>query len=121
MRRLRDEAHFHLGDMAVLYRTNAQSRMFEETLIKNGLPYIMVGSLKFYDRKEVKDLLAYLRLLVNGRDEQALERVINEPKRGIGSATVENSRCSLMKRDCRCMKPSRHLLLVNSLVGVSLR
>ena len=63
--------------------------MFEETLIKNGLPYIMVGSLKFYDRKEVKDLLAYLRLLVNGRDEQALERVINEPKRGIGSATVE--------------------------------
>lgn len=89
MRRLRDEAHFHLGDMAVLYRTNAQSRMFEETLIKNGLPYIMVGSLKFYDRKEVKDLLAYLRLLVNGRDEQALERVINEPKRGIGSATVE--------------------------------
>jgi DNA helicase-2/ATP-dependent DNA helicase PcrA len=85
---MRNRDGFTLGDMAVLYRTNAQSRMFEETLIKNGLPYIMVGSLKFYDRKEIKDTLAYLRLLVNGRDLQAMERVINEPKRGIGAATV---------------------------------
>ena len=81
-----------LGDMAILYRTNAQSRMFEENLINNGIPYVMVGSLKFYDRKEIKDALSYLRLLANGRDEQALERVINEPKRGIGAASVAKLR-----------------------------
>ena len=77
-----------LGDIAVLYRTNAQSRIFEENLIKNGFSYVMVGSLKFYDRKEVKDILAYLRLLYNHRDMQALDRIINVPKRGIGAASV---------------------------------
>ena len=77
-----------LGNMAILYRTNVQSRMFEENLIHVGIPYVMVGSLKFYDRKEVKDTLAYLRLLGNRRDLQALARVINEPKRGIGAASV---------------------------------
>ncbi|MCH3951745.1 MAG: DNA helicase PcrA [Acidaminococcus sp.] len=87
IRSLRGEG-FKYGDMAVLYRTNAQSRMFEETLIKNGVPYIMVGSLKFYDRKEIKDTLSYLRVLVNGHDIQAMERIINEPKRGIGAASV---------------------------------
>lgn len=76
------------GDMAVLYRTNAQSRMFEENLINNGIPYVMVGSLKFYDRKEIKDTLGYLRFLANQRDGQALDRIINEPKRGIGAASV---------------------------------
>ena len=79
---------FSLGDVAILYRTNAQSRIFEENLIKNGLSYVMVGSLKFYDRKEIKDILAYLRLLYNHRDMQALNRIINVPKRGIGAATV---------------------------------
>jgi DNA helicase-2/ATP-dependent DNA helicase PcrA len=88
MKQLVRQEGFHLGDMAVLYRTNAQSRMFEETLIKNGMPYIMVGSLKFYDRKEIKDVLAYLRFLENCRDLQAMERIINEPKRGIGAASV---------------------------------
>ena len=81
-----------LGDMAILYRTNAQSRMFEENLINNGIPYVMVGSLKFYDRKEVKDTLSYLRFLANERDIQGLERIINEPKRGIGAATVAKVR-----------------------------
>lgn len=84
-----------LGDMAILYRTNAQSRMFEENLINNGVPYVMVGSLKFYDRKEVKDLLSYLRFLSNHRDIQGLERIINEPKRGIGAATVAKVRSLL--------------------------
>lgn len=84
-----------LGDMAILYRTNAQSRMFEENLINNGVPYVMVGSLKFYDRKEVKDLLSYLRFLSNHRDIQGLERIINEPKRGIGAATVTKVRSLL--------------------------
>ena len=84
-----------LGDMAILYRTNAQSRMFEENLINNGVPYVMVGSLKFYDRKEVKDTLSYLRFLSNERDIQGLERIINEPKRGIGAATVAKVRTLL--------------------------
>ncbi|WP_317424496.1 DNA helicase PcrA [uncultured Acidaminococcus sp.] len=84
-----------LGDMAILYRTNAQSRMFEENLINNGIPYVMVGSLKFYDRKEVKDTLSYLRFLANERDIQGLERIINEPKRGIGAATVAKVRSLL--------------------------
>ena len=84
-----------LGDMAILYRTNAQSRMFEENLINNGIPEVMVGSLKFYDRKEVKDTLSYLRFLANERDIQGLERIINEPKRGIGAATVAKVRSLL--------------------------
>ncbi len=91
MRSLRGEG-FRYGDMAVLYRTNAQSRMFEETLIRSGVPYIMVGSLKFYDRKEIKDILSYLRFLVNGHDVQAMERIINEPKRGIGAVSLTKLR-----------------------------
>ena len=91
IRKLQNEGT-KLGDMAILYRTNAQSRMFEENLINNGIPYVMVGSLKFYDRKEVKDTLSYLRFLANERDIQGLERIINEPKRGIGAATVAKVR-----------------------------
>ena len=94
IRKLQNEGT-KLGDMAILYRTNAQSRMFEENLINNGIPYVMVGSLKFYDRKEVKDTLSYLRFLANERDIQGLERIINEPKRGIGAATVAKVRSLL--------------------------
>lgn len=75
-----------LGNIAILYRTNAQSRMFEEMLIKAGLPYVMVGGLKFYERKEIKDVLGYLRALFNNQDDQAIMRIINVPKRGIGTA-----------------------------------
>lgn len=74
---------------AVLYRTNAQSRVLEEVLMKSNIPYRMVGGLKFYERKEIKDLLAYLRLVVNPDDDLSLRRVINVPKRGIGQATVD--------------------------------
>lgn len=74
---------------AVLYRTNAQSRVLEEVFMKSNIPYRMVGGLKFYERKEIKDLLAYLRLLVNPDDDLSLRRVINVPKRGIGQATVD--------------------------------
>ena len=76
------------GDMAILYRTNAQSRVLEEALIKRALPYIMVGGTKFYDRKEIKDVLAYLRVLYNPFDDLSLLRIINVPKRSIGSTTV---------------------------------
>lgn len=76
------------GDMAILYRTNAQSRVIEEALIKRALPYTMVGGTKFYDRKEIKDVLAYLRVLYNPFDDLSLLRIINVPKRSIGATTV---------------------------------
>jgi len=76
-------------ELAVLYRTNAQSRKFEEALMKEGVPYKLVGGLKFYDRKEIKDILAYLRLVNNPFDEVSLRRIINVPKRKIGGTTVE--------------------------------
>ena len=80
---------YKLKDMAILYRTNAQSRVFEEYLMKNLLDYKVVGGLKFYDRKEIKDLISYLKILVNPKDDVSLKRIINEPKKGIGDKTVE--------------------------------
>ena len=77
------------GDMAVLYRITAQSRAIEETLIKYAIPYRIYGGTRFYDRKEIKDILAYLRLLINPADDVSLRRVINEPKRGIGKTSEE--------------------------------
>ncbi len=77
------------GDIAVLYRTNAQSRVLEEALVRRGIRYGVYGGLKFYDRKEVKDVIAYLRLLINPDDDVSLRRIINEPRRGIGDSTVE--------------------------------
>ncbi len=77
------------GSFAILYRTNAQSRAFEECLVRGGVPYTIVGGLKFYDRKEIKDAVAYLRLIVNPADTVSLQRVINTPRRGIGKATLD--------------------------------
>ena len=77
------------GDMAILYRTNAQSRAIEDSLVRWNIPYIVVGGLRFYDRREIKDLLAYLRLLINPADSVSLLRVLNVPKRGIGKTTVQ--------------------------------
>ncbi len=76
------------GDVAVFYRTNAQSRVIEEQLVRAGVPYRVVGGVKFYDRREVKDLLAYLRALVNPDDEVSWRRVVNTPKRGVGETSV---------------------------------
>ncbi len=82
--KLTDESVAKPGDMAVFYRTNAQSRVFEEVFIRVGLPYKVVGGVRFYERKEVRDALAYLRMLVNPADEVSLRRILNVPKRGIG-------------------------------------
>jgi DNA helicase-2/ATP-dependent DNA helicase PcrA len=87
--RLSDEGLAAPGQVAVFYRTNAQSRVFEEVFIRVGLPYRVVGGVRFYERKEVRDLLAYLRLIANKADEVSLRRVINVPKRGIGERAEE--------------------------------
>ncbi|TML80803.1 MAG: DNA helicase PcrA [Actinobacteria bacterium] len=85
---LREEDEGKYGDIAIFYRTNAQSRAIEEVFTRYGVPYRVIGSLRFYDRKEIKDAMAYLRLSINPSDEVSLKRVINTPKRGIGDQTV---------------------------------
>ena len=83
-----EKAGHRLGDIAVFYRTNAQSRVIEELFVKFGLPYQVIGGLKYYDRREVKDVLAYLRAIVNPADTVSLKRVVNVPKRSIGDTSV---------------------------------
>ncbi|SFC44132.1 DNA helicase PcrA [Clostridium uliginosum] len=85
---IKDKEDKQFKDFAILYRTNAQSRIFEESLRRKAIPYKIVGGTKFYDRKEIKDILAYLKVLVNPQDDVSLKRIINVPKRSIGDATV---------------------------------
>ena len=83
--------HFYNKDFAILYRTNAQSRSFEESLRRMGIAYRIYGGMSFYQRKEIKDFIAYLRLVVNPKDEEALKRIINFPARGIGKTTIDKA------------------------------
>ncbi len=86
--RLHDRGDYRWGDMAVFYRTNAQSRVLEEYLMRVGIPYKVIGGTRFYDRKEIKDAVAYLKAVANPSDEVSLKRVLNTPKRGIGDTSV---------------------------------
>lgn len=86
---LRREHSYEYSDFAILYRTNAQSRVFEEALRKRGMPYKIYGGLSFYQRKEIKDVISYFRIVVNPNDEEAFKRIINYPGRGIGDTTVK--------------------------------
>ncbi|WP_395659283.1 DNA helicase PcrA [Nocardioides sp.] len=86
--KLTDEGAHRPGDVAVFYRTNAQSRVFEEVFIRLGMPYKVVGGVRFYERREIRDALAYLRMLVNPADQVSLRRILNTPKRGIGDRAV---------------------------------
>jgi DNA helicase-2/ATP-dependent DNA helicase PcrA len=83
--------HFYNKDFAILYRTNAQSRAFEESLRRMGIAYTIYGGISFYQRKEIKDFIAYLRIIVNPKDEEALKRIINYPARGIGKTTIDKA------------------------------
>ncbi len=96
--RLTDAGDAAAGDVAVFYRTNAQSRVFEEVFIRAGVPYKVVGGVRFYERREVRDLLGYLRLIANPADEVSLRRVLNTPRRGIGDRAAE-SVAALASRD----------------------
>ena len=87
---LKREEYYPYSDFTILYRTNAQSRVFEEILMREGIPYKVVGGQKFYERKEIKDIIAYLRVVANTNDNISLKRIINEPKRGIGKTTLEH-------------------------------
>jgi DNA helicase-2/ATP-dependent DNA helicase PcrA len=86
--RLHDSEHHRWGEIAVFYRTNAQSRAIEEELVRRGVPYRVFGGPRFYDRREVKDLLAYLRAVVNPSDEVSVKRIVNVPKRGVGDTSI---------------------------------
>src|SRR5207248_9573607 len=88
--RLCDQDGIRPGDVAIFYRTNAQSRVFEEIFIRVGLPYRVVGGVRFYERREVRDLLGYLKLIANPGDELSLRRILNVPKRGIGDRALES-------------------------------
>lgn len=89
MKKKHEEDHEPYGNMAVLYRMNAQSRVLEELLVKRGIAYTMVGGTKFYDRAEIRDIMAYLKVINNFRDNISLARIINVPKRGIGNSTIQ--------------------------------
>ena len=84
------ENHIKPEDIAILYRTNAQSRNMEDVLLRENIPYKVVGSFYFYNRKEIKDLISYMKLIYNQHDDVSLLRIINSPKRGIGAKTIEN-------------------------------
>ena len=86
--RLHDSHHHRWGDIAVFYRTNAQSRVIEEQFMRSGIPYKVIGGTRFYDRREVKDALAYVKVVINPTDEVSVKRILNVPKRGIGDSTV---------------------------------
>ncbi len=100
-------------DFAILYRTNAQSRIFEESLRRMNIPYKVFGSVSFYQRKEIKDLLAYFRLTVNPRDDESLKRIINYPMRGIGKTTLEKLNAYAEKLDSHIWDVLTHLDQVN--------
>lgn len=107
----------HLRDMAVLYRINAQSRSLEEALVRERLPYVMFGGVKFYSRMEIKDILAYLRLLINPSDSLAARRIINVPARGIGTTTVE--RIAALQDEAGGFYPACQLALQRGELGRS--
>lgn len=98
-------------DFAVLYRTNAQSRTIEEALLKSNIPYTMVGGTKFYSRKEIRDVIAYLNILANTSDNISFERIVNEPKRGVGPGTLEKIRSFAYEQNMSLLDASSNVMM----------
>jgi DNA helicase-2/ATP-dependent DNA helicase PcrA len=109
---------YSLSDFVILYRTNAQSRVLEQQLRDNGIPYMIVGGLRFYERKEVKDILAYLRVLTNPRDDLSLKRIINVPVRGIGAKTISKIENFCLRKNLSLVEGIR---LIDKIEGISPR
>ncbi|MEQ2876390.1 DNA helicase PcrA [Enterococcus asini] len=116
IQRLQREQRRKYGDFAVLYRTNAQSRVVEETFLKANIPYKMVGGHKFYDRKEIKDILAYLQVIANPADSLSLLRIINVPKRGVGAGSIEKLQSFAALHDFSLLEAGQNVAL-SSLKG----
>jgi len=112
IKRLVERENYRYNDIAILYRTNAQSRLFEERFISAEIPYIIVGGLKFYDRKEIKDILAYLHVIANPRDDLHLTRIINVPKRGLGTTNFNRLAAFAADNDCSIMEIVSHRQLL---------
>ncbi len=104
-------------DFAILYRVNAQSRVFEKVFVSRGIPYRIVGGVRFYDREEVKDILAYLRVLHNPADSVSLKRIINKPTRGIGDTTVGHLETAALERNMSLLEIARHAEAIPQLSG----
>ena len=104
-----DKKGIKYGEFGVLYRINAQSRIIEEYLMSEALPYKVVGGMKFYDRKEIKDIIAYLRVIYNPQDNLSLKRIINEPKRGIGKTAIENIQSCATENETSCFEILRNI------------
>lgn len=111
--------HVPLADFAILFRTNEQPRLFEAELRRQQLPYVLMGSQSFYDRKEVKDLIGYLKILARPKDEQALRRIINTPPRGIGTTTVERLVTCAVRENCTFWEALPKLVEANELTKKS--
>lgn len=105
---LKNRYHLKNREIAILYRTNAQSRIFEEQLRRLNIPYKVFGGMSFYQRKEIKDFLAYLRLIINIKDNEAFKRIINYPKRGIGDSTVDKFIAFAAANDCSLWEATNH-------------
>jgi DNA helicase-2/ATP-dependent DNA helicase PcrA len=114
--RLVSSKRYSYGDIAVFYRINAQSRVFEEVFVRYGIPYVIVGGLKFYDRQEIKDILAYLRLVINPDDSLSFKRVVNVPRRGIGKQTLEKLEFFAYQRGLNLVAALDH---VDEIPGIS--
>lgn len=109
------EHGYKYGDFAVLYRTNAQSRVIEETFLKSSVPYTMVGGHKFYDRKEIRDILAYLTLVANPNDSMSFERVVNTPKRGIGPTSIDKLRQFASSTNSSLLTATQNIMMANDI------
>ncbi len=113
--RLREKSEAQLLDIVILYRTNAQSRLLEEAMLRFGFPYKVIGGVKFYARKEIKDLLAYLRVLVNPSDTDSLLRIINVPSRRIGQTTVQKLQAFALSRSLNLSEVLNHIEMVEAI------